>query len=129
MSRFHYLTLSLVLCLLMFPAGCMMLYHGTAEQNATAFIEEVTESQPYYDNLVLSDPMNATAWTLRGNYFNDVNNQYEKALSDYDRALELDPANGYAWYSKGITLQNMHRVNESQYCFDNARRFGFFRAS
>jgi len=61
----------------------------------------------------------------RGNYYNDVNNQYEKALQSYNRALELDPANGFGWYSRGITLQNMHLDNESKLCFENAIKFGF----
>ena len=98
---------------------------GSAETNTTKIVEDLTKHQRYYDDLVQSDPMNATTWVLRGNYFNDVNNQYEMALKSYDRALELDPAHGYGWYSKGITLQNLHQYNESRICFENARKYGF----
>jgi tetratricopeptide (TPR) repeat protein len=98
---------------------------ATIQKNTTKIVEDLHNSQSYYDSLVQSDPMNSTAWVVRGNYYNDVNNQYETALQNYDRALELDPANGYAWYSKGITLQNLHRINESETSFEIARRYGF----
>jgi len=125
MNMNFYLSIALILVLVFFSSGCMMQNPTAIEKNTTKIVEDLNKSQSYYDTLVQSDPMNATAWVLRGNYYNDVNNQYEKALQNYDRALELDPANGYAWYSKGITLQNMHQINESKTSFENAKKYGF----
>lgn len=120
----YYLPISLIFILVLFSSGCTMQNPAINERNTTKIVEDLNKSQNYYDTLVESDPMNATAWVVRGNYYNDVNNQYEKAIQNYDRALELDPANGYAWYSKGITLQNMHRINDSITSFENAKKYG-----
>lgn len=74
----------------------------------------------YYEHLGDADPSNATAWRIQGNYYNDWFNQYDKALTCYDRALELKPDDAYAWYSKGITLSNMKRYREANQSFDRA---------
>jgi len=120
-----YLSISLIFVLVLFCSGCTVQSPAAIEKNTSKIVEDLNTSQSYYDTLVRFDPMNATVWVLRGNYYNDVNNQYEKALQNYDQALELDPANGYAWYSKGITLQNMDRTNESKTSFENAKKYGF----
>lgn len=89
------------------------------------FLEPVNESQEYYDTLVLSDPDNAEAWFYRGLYYNDncdqyYSNQYEEALISCNKAIELEPEYGPAWYLKGIILMNMNRHCESLPCFENA---------
>jgi tetratricopeptide (TPR) repeat protein len=121
----QFLVFLFLICALLFPAGCLTPHPLTTESNTTKIIHNLARIQGYYDNLVQSDPANATVWTLRGNYYNDFNNQYDKALMSYNRALELDPANGYAWYSKGVTLRNMHRDNESEVSFENAKKYNF----
>ena len=97
---------------------CWQFYKNLQESK----IEEINPYN-YYDNLVVADPSNAKSWCIRGNYYNDAFNQYDKALENYNRSLELDPAYGYAWFSKGITLQNMKRYNESKFCFEKAVRY------
>lgn len=118
-----FLFLSVIL-LLFFSSGCVNPVSIGEERNNLQFAKEINQSQSYYDNLVVFDPENATAWVLRGNYYNDAFNQYETALQSYNKAIEIDPKNGYAWYSKGITLQNMHRLNESEVCFEKAKQYG-----
>lgn len=103
-------------------AGCIS-DSSNRQTNNSAFGTRVNDSQAYFDHLVETDPTNATAWVIRGNYYNDAFNQYEKALKSYDRALELDPDYGYGWYSKGVTLYNMRRFNESKICFSNAIKY------
>jgi tetratricopeptide (TPR) repeat protein len=90
------------------------------EKNQSQFIDEIHASQSYYDNLVKEDSLNATAWCIRGNYYNNAFGQFEKALENYNRSLELDPGYGYAWFSKGVTLRNMGYYNESEECFEKA---------
>jgi tetratricopeptide (TPR) repeat protein len=87
------------------------------EKNQSQFAAGINASQGYYDNLVRDDALNATAWCIRGNYYNNAFNQYDTALQSYNRSLELDPGYGYAWFSKGVTLQNMGYYNESKQCF------------
>jgi len=33
--------------------------------------------------------------------------RYDEALDCFDKAVEIDAQDDYAWYSKGLTLQNM----------------------
>ena len=113
----------LVLSIFLFSSGCMAQNPFQAEKNASPFFDEVDNSQSYYDDLVIVDPLNAKSWCIRGNYYNNAFNQYDKALENYNRSLELDPAYGYAWFSKGITLQNMGRYNESKFCFEKAVQY------
>ncbi len=87
------------------------------------FMETVNSSQEYYDTLVISDPDNAEAWVYRSMYYNDHFSQYDEAMESCEKALELDPKYGMAWFLKGIILMNMNRNCESLPCFENAMRY------
>ncbi|NLX48673.1 MAG: tetratricopeptide repeat protein [Methanospirillum sp.] len=63
-------------------------------------------------------PVNAAAWCIRGNYYNDAFGQFGEALESYHRSLELDPEYAYAWFSKGVTLQNLQRFDEVRASFE-----------
>jgi uncharacterized protein with HEPN domain len=89
----------------------------TSEGKRLQFAENLNASRTTYDQLVIDDPLNATVWCIRGNYYNDAFIRYDEALASYNHALELDPTHAYCWYSKGITLQNMGRFNEAEICF------------
>lgn len=115
--------LCIILFMFLFNCGCIFQNPTIIENNSSQFADDINNSQSYFDHLVIADPLNATAWCIRGNYYNDAFNQYDKALQSYNHALDLDPRNGYCWYSKGITLQNMKRFNESKICFENAKKF------
>jgi tetratricopeptide (TPR) repeat protein len=80
----------------------------------------VNASQSYYDNPVREDPSKATAWNVRGNYYNNAFNQYETAIQSYNRSLGLNPEYGYGWFSKGIALQNIKHYDEARLCFEKA---------
>jgi tetratricopeptide (TPR) repeat protein len=90
------------------------------EKIQSQFINEIRASQSYYDDLVKDDSLNATAWCIRGNYYNNAFGQYEKALESYNRSLKLHPGYGYAWFSKGVTLQNMGYREEAEECYKKA---------
>ena len=110
-----------ILYLVLVSCGCISQSPWEFEKNQSQFADEVLASQGYYDNLVREDPLNASAWCLRGNYYNNAFGQYDSALQSYNRSLELDPRYGYAWFSKGVTLQNMHHYEEAGTCFEKAR--------
>lgn len=120
-----WLFLSVLLVTSLLAAGCTGPDLPSSGTNATHYTERINASQSYYDKLVAADPGNATAWVIRGNYYNDAFGQYQIALASYDTALSLDPENGYAWYSKGIALANMNRTDESRAAFANATKYGF----
>ena len=114
-------TLLLVLSLALLGCGCTS--QDLPERNSSSFADTVRGYQDYYDTIVIDDPLNATAWCMRGNYYNDAFGQFEKALESYNRSLELDPEYGYAWFSKGVTLQNMQQFDESRICFGKSVRY------
>lgn len=87
------------------------------------FLEQVNESQEYYDTLVQSEPDNAEAWVYRGMFYNDHFGQYDEAMVSCEKALELDPEYGMAWFLKGIILMNTNRNCESLPCFENAMKY------
>jgi tetratricopeptide (TPR) repeat protein len=114
---------AIILCLILVSCGCISQRSPGFEKNSSQFADTVRASQSYYDTLVRDDPSSATAWCLRGDYYNDAFNQYDTALQSYNRSLELDPEYGYAWFSKGVTLQNMRHFDEAKVCFEKARQY------
>lgn len=110
--------------LILYTGGCITADTGkTDSSNLSQFKERVNESQEYYDELVNSDPENATAWCIRGMFYNNNYNQYDEALASCNHALELDPEYGLAWYLKGIIYLNMENGPEAELCFQNATRY------
>jgi len=114
---------AIILFLVMVSCGCISQRSPGFEKNSSQFADTVRASQSYYDTLVRDDPSSATAWCIRGNYYNNAFNQYDTALQSYNRSLELDPEYGYAWFSKGVTLQNMRNYDEANRCYEKALRY------
>jgi hypothetical protein len=70
---------SAIILLFLVSCGCISLSPFGFEKNSSQFADEVRTSQSFYDNLVNDDPRNATAWGIRGNYYNNAFSQYDKA--------------------------------------------------
>jgi superkiller protein 3 len=96
-----------VLIIMLFSSGCIT----------------YAESQEYYDDRVAAEPNNAEAWCIRGMYYNNYHNQYTEAMESCNKALELDPEYGLAWYLKGVIMTNMNMTDEAAACFENATRY------
>jgi tetratricopeptide (TPR) repeat protein len=62
----------------------------------------------------------AKEFFLEGLNSNSQENQFEKAIECYDKALEIDPEFSEAWFAKGVALHNMQRYNEAIECYDSA---------
>ncbi|MGB3459620.1 MAG: P-loop NTPase fold protein [Halobacteriota archaeon] len=59
------------------------------------------------------------------NYFNIAyslgeKGDYEKAVENYDKAIELNPNDEKAWYGKGFGLGELERHEEAIACYDKA---------
>lgn len=106
------------LIVILVSCGCI-----THTGDGTGFMENVNRSQEYYDNRVAAEPDNAEAWCIRGMYYNNYHNQYAEAMESCNKALELDPEYGLAWYLKGVILTNMNMTDEAAACFENATRY------
>jgi tetratricopeptide (TPR) repeat protein len=68
---------------------------------------------------VIPTTMDAASSIDGGNvYF--YKREYNKALDCYEKALDIDPNNGYAWYYKGGSLYYLQRYNEAIASYDKA---------
>lgn len=112
-----------MLFLFCISVGCIANTDNPDMGPSKEFFEKVNASQEYYDASVRSDPNNATAWCIRGMFYNNHYNQYDEARLSCDKALELDPEFALAWYVKGIVLMNMNRDEEAKLSFQNATKY------
>ncbi|KAF1078401.1 tetratricopeptide repeat protein [Methanogenium sp. MK-MG] len=103
--------------------GCIADTENPDTMPTKEFLEKVNASQEYYDALVVSDPDNAEAWCYRGMYYNDHFGQYDEAMESSEKALELNPEYGLAWYLKGIILMNTGKNDEAKLSFQNATKY------
>lgn len=121
-SRPSHACLCCALILTLVSSGCIAYTENQDNGNMTYFMEKEDRLQEYYDNRVAAEPDNAEAWCIRGMYYNDNYGQYEEAMKSCNRALELDPEYGLAWFVKGIVLTNVNETDEAALCFENATR-------
>lgn len=45
---------------------------------------------------------------------------YEEAIASHDRALEINPDDHFAWYSRGNALSEMGQLEEAIVAYDRA---------
>ena len=69
------------------------------------------------DKLVADRPNEAGAWSARGDLHAE-NKEFEKALSDYRHASELDPSSINYLNAQGWVLGRQRRATEAVACFD-----------
>jgi tetratricopeptide (TPR) repeat protein len=117
------LTVILMVILALLSSGCTGHSDEDYQERLAEFAANVNASAEYYDQVVESDPENATAWCVRAMYYNGNFNQYEKALESVNRSLELDPESALAWYVKGIILLNSGDKDGASVYFDKAVKY------
>ena len=64
-------------------------------------------------------PTTASEWYDRAYAFGE-RKCYEEAISNYDKAISVDPSYYKAWYVRGRMLFNLKRFSEAVVSFDNA---------
>ncbi|NMC10258.1 MAG: tetratricopeptide repeat protein, partial [Methanothrix sp.] len=69
--------------------------------------------------VVYGQESTAVYWFDKGNEFLE-DRSYEKAIDNYDNAIEIDRRFSEAWVAKGIALVGLEKYNESIDCFDEA---------
>ena len=112
-----------VLFLCCVSVGCVTDTENRDMAPPKEFLEKLNGTQEYYDKLVISDPNNATAWCIRAMCYNNNYDQYNEAMESCNKALELNPEYGVAWYVKGIILINTNKNDEAKLCFRNATKY------
>lgn len=78
---------------------------------------EYTEALDYLNQTLDQDDAYVNAWLLRAEV-NYILENYEKAVSDINKALELDPSSGTSHYSKYLVLKGksyalMNKLNDA----------------
>ena len=84
---------------------------------------------PKYEQIKVIDEnihhlANKSKVRLSSKYYFELGNIYEKlakheeAIGSYDKAIEIDPDNVYAWNNKGTALGELGRHDEALKCFD-----------
>jgi len=66
----------------------------------------------------------ADAYCNRGSSLGRLH-RYEEALSDENRAIQLDPTDGACWYNRATTLFYLGRYFESQHDLVQAETRGY----
>lgn len=61
----------------------------------------------------------AGVWIQRGADF-DAQGNTDQALASYEKALEVEPSSGQAWFGKAIVLGKLGRHEEELACYDKA---------
>jgi tetratricopeptide (TPR) repeat protein len=89
--------------------------HGdfmAAVERYTAAIEDVCDSTPVQDH--------AACWSNRSACFVELG-QYQAALSDADKAIELSPEWEKGWFRRGVAFKRMNNVAAAEAAFEQAR--------
>ncbi len=75
---------------------------------ASAKLGDINDAMPYLEEWEKLEPQNGLVFYTRGNLFSGKGN-YEKALSNYSRAIELDPNNSDFLLNRAIlNINNAH---------------------
>ncbi len=67
----------------------------------------------------IEDVKKEQEWVEQGNSL-DARGQFERAITAYDNALEINPEDADAIFDKGQTLVKLGRVPEAMKCFETA---------
>ncbi|HOC83844.1 MAG TPA: tetratricopeptide repeat protein [Methanoculleus sp.] len=78
-----------------------------------------TAAVEYLMEAVDIEPKHPEAFALMGDCC-DYLGQYEQAIANYDRALELDPYHADAWFNKGMSLRSIGRNIEAVQCIEKS---------
>ncbi|MBP2132366.1 tetratricopeptide (TPR) repeat protein [Methanomicrobium sp. W14] len=118
-----YFVLIVLFTLLVFCCGCIGDLGENSKEKLNGTVPKTIEDQSCYDRAVESEPDNATAWCLRGMYYNNNLNRYDEALKSADKAIEINPGYGLAWLLKGYVLLNTGNISEAESSFENATSY------
>jgi len=70
-------------------------------------------------------PEDKNLWINGGVLLSSVLSRYDEAIGYYERALEIDPADGYAWYAKGEAQKALGRQAEADEAYARAKELGY----
>ena len=66
------------------------------------------------------DNNDSLIWYNRGVALTQLE-KYDDAISSYDKAIEISPGYGDAWYNKAELLKHKGQDNEAEKCFNRVK--------
>ncbi len=51
---------------------------------------------------------------------------FDAAIAAYDNVIRIDPKFASAWHNKGLALQSLGRISESEVAFAKEKEIGLF---
>ena len=87
---------------------------------AVTLLKEMKAARQHYEPTSLRSPKAVAREHLTQANASYIAREYEEALSEYDRALELRPDDPSTLYNKGTTLADLHRHEDALATFNRA---------
>jgi tetratricopeptide (TPR) repeat protein len=82
-----------------------------APVNLTLYEGYLDWAEDFYGHILLKKPRSAYAYQGRADAYR-VNHEYEKAIADYSRAIELNPRESESYLGRGKCHQILNQVSE-----------------
>ncbi len=86
-------------------------------------LREGAKSIAELDQTIANDPENADAYYLRG-LARAGQGQYQSAIEDFTRVIELQPGYAEALYNRGLVYSHLNQYQEAVYDFTTADKLG-----
>jgi tetratricopeptide (TPR) repeat protein len=83
-------------------------------------LERYEQALKYWEKAQRPDGDTANLLIFKGLILGKLHGPDEEELACYERAIELDPKNAWAWVSKANTLHDLDRSQEALPCYDRA---------
>jgi len=58
-------------------------------------------------------PLGPEDYYRQGIYYNNHYNQYDKALENFNKSIELEPGNPRVWFARSVALYNLKQYDEA----------------
>ena len=78
------------------------------------------EALKYFDQAIKLNPYISAYFNFRGKILCDCRNEYEKALKDFKKAVELDPNEADYYFEKGLAYYYLEKYKEALKDFSKA---------
>ncbi len=83
------------------------------KSEALVDLDKFDESISICKKLIQVDPENFYVWNLLGIAYMEFTDEYQEALSCFEKGLKLEPAEEILWYNKACVLSLMNKQNDA----------------
>jgi tetratricopeptide (TPR) repeat protein len=85
---------------------------------------KIKEAKDQIDKLLKKNKRDSFLFWLKGYVLlYEGTDNFEDAIASFDRSIEIDPSNAFAWEFKAIALRSLGRYEEAIECYDKSMEF------